>query len=335
MITPNDLTVELDRLGVAVSLRTLTDWRQKGLLPALKKKGLGQGKGRENYWPDKEVVPQAFLIKRLLDWNPNADDALITLWLGGYAVSNKRVKEIWIGHLQERKDRNKKQVDKLKNTLLEDKYPTRILTWLNRIKRKYSHRNQFDEAPHLIGLFSEQLELIYNPNFLFESNAISPLLIDLLQLDETKKVYQKVDEVIDFVKPALLAVFPIDAVIALISSTPIEELENSRILLKEINSILTKWIELISDDQPNHLITHSALLIMRFIGRFITICFIQLSRHELDEPFMESIKSISGFTNRLAKRDLIRIDEYQLQLSESGLKEREKLKTELAKIWSF
>ena len=316
-------------------MRTLTDWRQKGLLPALKKKGLGQGKGRKNYWPDKEVVPQAFLIKRLLDWNPNADDALITLWLGGYAVSNKRVKEIWISHLQERKDRNKKQIDKFRGISPEDKYPTLILTWLNRIKRKYSHQNQFDEVPDLMDLFSEQLELIYNPNFLFESNAISPLLIDLLQLDETKKVYQKVDEVIDFVKPALLAVFPIDAVIALISSTPIEELENSRILLKEINSILTKWIELISDDQPNHLITHNALLIMRFIGRFITICFIQLSRRELDEPFMESIKSISGFTNRLAKRDLIRIDEYQLQLSESGLKEREKLKTELAKIWSF
>ena len=250
MITPVDLRAELDRLGVAVPLRTLTDWREKGLLPALKKKGLGQGKGTKNYWPDQEVITQAFIIKRLLDTYANADAALMKLWTGGYAVSNERAKRIWIKDLEKRNHINRKQIDKIKTALPEDEFPSLTGKWINQIKRKgYLPKEKLDEDPALEGFFIEQTGMIYDPNFTFESEHISSLIIDLLKMDETIENSQEVEEHIGIMEPVLQGIFPINAVIDLIDSSTEEEIREANQILRHFEDIVFQLMKFLPLEQ--------------------------------------------------------------------------------------
>ncbi len=244
MIRPDDLRDELGSLGVKVSLRTLTDWRQKGLLPPLNKEGLGRGKGAKNYWPDQEVITQAFIIQRLLDTYANADAALMKLWTGGYAVSNERAKKIWINDLEKRKHINRKQIDKIKIAMPEDEFPNLIGKWINRIKRKgYLPKEKLNEDPALEGFLIEQSAMFYDPNFTFESEHIYSLIIDLLKLDDTEEVSQKFEEVIEFIKPALQKTVPIDTFINVIASSTEEELRDTNQFLKDLGKIIFYWFK--------------------------------------------------------------------------------------------
>src|SRR4051812_9086663 len=92
MLTPEEVIAELERLGYVVTARRLVDWRQKGLLPPLAKRGLGQGKGWVFVWEDPDVIEQTVAILDLLRWRARTDWLPLALWCLGFQMPLDRVK---------------------------------------------------------------------------------------------------------------------------------------------------------------------------------------------------------------------------------------------------
>jgi hypothetical protein len=96
---PVELAAELRRLGCFITLRRLTDWRAKRLLPPLAKHGRGRGRGSFNAWDQANIVEQSVEIYSLLDAGSNAQDVLIALWVRGFAVDVGRVRKTLLRRL--------------------------------------------------------------------------------------------------------------------------------------------------------------------------------------------------------------------------------------------
>lgn len=95
MITPAQLIARLQELGIGRSERNLTDWRQKGLLPPLRRVGRGRGRGAKHGW-DHDVLGQAIAAHVLLTNYARVDAALANLWASGYLISPRTAQQAWI-----------------------------------------------------------------------------------------------------------------------------------------------------------------------------------------------------------------------------------------------
>lgn len=95
MITPAQLIARLQELGIGRSERNLTDWRQKGLLPPLRRVGRGRGRGARHGW-DHDVLGQAIAAHVLLTNYARVDAALANLWASGYPISAKTAQKAWV-----------------------------------------------------------------------------------------------------------------------------------------------------------------------------------------------------------------------------------------------
>ena len=137
MITPDDLRDELGSLGVKVSLRTLTDWRQKGLLPPLKKIGHGRGKGTRQGWLNSEVIDQAVVIHFLLERYSRTESALLSLWTAGYSVPPKAAKKIWLSSLDREFEKTQKHASKIGGPSIQ------FSRW---IERTFRHRENISAS---------------------------------------------------------------------------------------------------------------------------------------------------------------------------------------------
>ena len=327
MITPDDLRAELDRLGVAVTLRTLTDWRAKGLLPPLKKKGLGQGKGTQQGWLNPDIVDQAIATHFLLERYSNTQAALLSLWSAGYSVPTETVKNAWLSRLGRELTRNRKHGRK------RGGYSILIASWIERtLKRKYVDPLNYSLA--LKDFIAEAFGLAIDPEFDFDIESTSTLIIQAFNLESANEVYAKVDETLKELMPILMAVFPIDKARETVESITVDELESTHKQLKVLHSIVRRWFELLFPDIHREQLVFISVMMLEFAGRFLANCLIQLQRNELDKPFNESVNAIERFTKGLSQKDVIRLSEYKVKLSKSGLEQKEKLKTELEKVWS-
>jgi len=99
MYTQTQLCARLQGIGVDRSERTLTDWRNKGLLPPLTSISAGRGRGVKRYWSD-EVLDQAIAADWLITKLGRADDVLLALWLSGYPVKSGAAQRAWIQNLK-------------------------------------------------------------------------------------------------------------------------------------------------------------------------------------------------------------------------------------------
>ncbi len=86
MYTPDELMVEMGRLGYRVTRRRLTDWVQKGLLPAPRPRGLGQGRGKVYRWVEPDVLHRALDVAELIRWHRRTSALFLPLWVLGYDV---------------------------------------------------------------------------------------------------------------------------------------------------------------------------------------------------------------------------------------------------------
>lgn len=90
-MTPSALAVILGSLGYPVTLRRLTDWRAKGLLPPLQRLGLGRGRGVARYWSESDIVQRAIKAYKSLRETRRARSALIALFSTGYDCASDKV----------------------------------------------------------------------------------------------------------------------------------------------------------------------------------------------------------------------------------------------------
>jgi hypothetical protein len=100
MMTPRQVADDLNRIGYAVSVRQLRDWRGKGLLPALATHGRGRGKGRLAYWEDPRIVQRAITVYELLGERERFPDShYLEIWFAGYEVKMEKVRKAWLSSL--------------------------------------------------------------------------------------------------------------------------------------------------------------------------------------------------------------------------------------------
>lgn len=105
-MTQDELLTEMHRLGYDdVTERQLADWRRKDLLPPFDVTGGGRGRrrGRErSSWTNGEsVVNQALWVRELLQIYRSTESVRLPLWVLGYPVPLKRVREALGGPLNE------------------------------------------------------------------------------------------------------------------------------------------------------------------------------------------------------------------------------------------
>ena len=328
MITPEDLRTELDRLGVAVSLRTLTDWRAKGLLPPLEKKGLGQGRGTTHYWSDPEVIPQAALIHRFLGEYAVADAVLLELWTAGYSVSHERAKESWITHLKKRETRISEQAKKEKQG-----YLGLLTNWVKRPLKSKKYK-AIPKDPILIDFFIEQIQLIHDPNFQIEIDLLSGTIVDYLKMKQSDENYEQVEKILSEIEPILAKILPIKSVIPFVETISIEEMQEAQKLLGIVHSIIVQFFKLSFDEMSELEARHFSCQLTREIGRFVAICFIQLQRQGIEFPIQESLNSIQDYGNHLSNKDVSFENNYQFIFSDNFKSEWQKTYSELEIIWS-
>jgi hypothetical protein len=86
MMTLQDLRATMAASGRPLTERAARDWWSKGLLPRPRRKGLGQGRGTETYWPDCRVAAQAEAVYDFLGMHSRTYSAAVHLWLSGFPV---------------------------------------------------------------------------------------------------------------------------------------------------------------------------------------------------------------------------------------------------------
>lgn len=90
--TQQDVINELARHSIQITPRRLTDWRQRGLLPALEE--IRDAHGRVTYvWNQANIVDQVVEVWALFAQYGHADHLVHWLWLLGYEVRPELVME--------------------------------------------------------------------------------------------------------------------------------------------------------------------------------------------------------------------------------------------------
>jgi hypothetical protein len=93
MITLERLCFEVGGTGRHLTARAARDWWTKGLLPRPRRRGPGRGMGTETFWVDRRVVKRACAAHDLLSERSPAFIAIIGLWLWGFPVDLRLVRE--------------------------------------------------------------------------------------------------------------------------------------------------------------------------------------------------------------------------------------------------
>jgi hypothetical protein len=128
--TENKLIEDMVALGYSIKKRTLTDWRAKELLPRLKPRGHGRGRGKEYYWDEPGILAQAVGVFELLETYRRVEDVYLPLWLIGHSVSLDIVREkmlVWYGDYVKRFN----ELDADSREGIADKMALNALRWTN------------------------------------------------------------------------------------------------------------------------------------------------------------------------------------------------------------
>ncbi|MHB9129873.1 MAG: hypothetical protein ACYDBB_02130 [Armatimonadota bacterium] len=112
-ITIDKLVDRLGNAGYPVTKRRMIDWIEKGLLPPQKSQGLGRGKGKLYYWSQPDILQHAMTTYELLEGYGRVKGAYLPLWLFGYTVPVKKVKDKLIEALAWINDLSKENRDGL------------------------------------------------------------------------------------------------------------------------------------------------------------------------------------------------------------------------------
>jgi len=90
------LCVALAATGRTTSLDELSAWRKDGLLPSMASTGLGTGKGKSYSWREEDILARAQAVYDAMRRHGRPDQALITLFLFGFAVPLGQLRRAWL-----------------------------------------------------------------------------------------------------------------------------------------------------------------------------------------------------------------------------------------------
>ncbi len=101
-LTKLDLVNSLNAAGHQITVRRITDWIAKGLLPKLKR-GKGSRRAPRYYWDNgEEIIEQAEEVLRLLNLHGRTTPHYLNLWFAGFPISLEIVRPLLKEHFRGR-----------------------------------------------------------------------------------------------------------------------------------------------------------------------------------------------------------------------------------------
>ncbi len=79
-----------------VTVRGLTNWRAKGLLPPLTKQGKGRGRGVDQFWEQPDILDRAIAVCEFMRQHCRTETALLRLWFAGFDVKAELIRSAWL-----------------------------------------------------------------------------------------------------------------------------------------------------------------------------------------------------------------------------------------------
>lgn len=125
MLEVDGVVAELQSRGLHVGERKLRDWRRKGLLPSLNRRGLGRGRGTSEYWEEPWIIDQAATVYRALSKHRYARKVFLVLPSLGFPVSVPQFRDAlcrWLAEFDLRVDADEAASDPAGHAELLDLY---------------------------------------------------------------------------------------------------------------------------------------------------------------------------------------------------------------------
>jgi hypothetical protein len=316
MFTPAQLRDRLLELGIDRDLRTLTDWRQKGLLPPLLRVSGGRGGGIKRFWGER-VLDQAIAADWLLNRSGRAEKTLLWLWLAGYPVDAAAAQRSWIQDIERTQHRRQQAAKRFSGG-----FPGLGRSWWKGLK---SHAAL--TSPWWRELPESDRERI--SNFLGETQewlrddkerdddayryAIADLMIGLTRADR-KSFYRRIDAVWADMDPASL--FAITPYLGLVESMSLEELSAAHKSLTEVASALRHVVVLSGVADRVNAAVIPVVLMGDFLGTLVARILVKAAREAPELPLKESLSTLHGLVTSVQFTDIAKKNDNSIELSD-------------------
>lgn len=345
MITSAQLSAQLDQLGIKRSERALTDWRHKGLLPRLRHRGLGRGKGSEYFW-DEDVLDQAIAAYWLMWSHSRADDALLGLWLCGFSIDPAAAKVAWVEQL--RRDRIRKE-----------SIATRYKDGMFGLGRSWSRQLDTPRPIETI-LASTSADIIewQYDDVASDDDAIQNLIAEIVcrvevaakvEWDRREVPRQDVKELAVFPSKGLLelcrriwveldipTLFRNSQSLEFVQSMSVAEMDGVHKSLAAIRRAVARALRLFGDDLGQSSSVLGQVKIMDgIVGPLFVKLAISLNRRFPQLPIDTSISTLHDVIIRVKSKDLEKKSDGTFRFSRRVSNEWKTVKAKLIQLWNF
>lgn len=326
MITTDQLITRLLEVGISRESRVLTDWRQRGILPPLRKRGQGKGKGSIYVW-DEDILEQAIAAHWLLERLNRSDEALLGLWFSGFKICPEKARNAWINHLDRLKNRRQQAASHYKDGFLGLGH-----SWSRQLRKKHSQDKSSTDA--ILSFMRETTEWCYD-DYERDDEAYQGLIVEIfdkLGVSPRNDLYENVKTVWDILD--IPAMTRNRQSIEFVQSLSDQELEYTNNTLALIRQILQHILVVLDSSNQNNGPSMVPVLLMKdFIGPFISKLRITLNRIHPDMPIYRSILTIHEFVMSVELGEISLKEDYTYVVSQRVRSEWQTVKKCLNEIW--
>jgi hypothetical protein len=330
--TQAQLRDRLLALGIKRDLRTLTDWRQKGLLPPLQHVSAGRGRGVKRYWGE-EVLEHAIATHLLLAHHDRAENTRLALWLSGYPVEAAAAQQAWAEHVKRVHQRRQQSAERrsggyagigqisaqglLKKALAIPWWRERPESDLELLREFIGHTEEWLHNDE------ERDEAAYR-------NLISDMIVQFTKGDR-KYVYARVKKAWRLVKPA--SAFATTPYVDLVESLSVDEMRRAHDSLALVADAIRHWAELIAPVDQITRVMLPVWLMHKGVGTLIARLVIVTGRNVPKLPIEKTILSLHDFVMRVQSADITKKNDYIVEFSDRVRSEWQATKEQLSQLW--
>jgi hypothetical protein len=334
MDTPAQLCDRLRDLGIDRNERNLTDWRKKGLLPALLSESAGRGCGVKRFWKE-DVLEQAIAADWLMTQSDRADEARFGLWLSGYKVDPALAQQAWIQHLN-RIQRQRTQAA----SRLSGGYSSLWTAWWKKLQTNdasavplwgaYPKEDQ-TAIREFLGATQEWLRNEDERDNEDYRNHVSEMIVRLFRTNGSN-TYRNVRRIWTLLDPSsTLAIGPS---IEVIKSFSVPELKTAHISLALVARTIQHSLQISTALGDINRVVLPLKLMRDFIGSSLAKSLIMANRSGINLPLENSISALHSFVMCVQSTDIIHKTDGSLDLSGRIHSEWESTKEKLSDLWN-
>lgn len=325
--TPSELVAELDRRGVRVKERRLKDWRKKGLLPPLKRIGLGQHRGTREVWENDDVLQQAIAAEDFLSMKRRANFARSRLWLAGFDVPTESGKEAWLGEVASRKRFLEKPT--VNNV---SRLEVNIRSLNNSYVKEFSEY-EFHGRDLVIGFIYEIVDLINHPTPEFDPWVPIDIVSDLDGPPITEAERKEGESFLSLFAHILQSssIYNLPRIVV---RTGDRQLENAVFAVRSVRRIILLAITMLRPERSVIFRIQQSAVLASFIAPRLIAFHLMLQSKNLDKLIDDSLSIMLNALNNLSISDIILTQEPKIMLSDRAEQVWGNLKSDLAELWS-